>query len=137
MGCGACHDSHSLRLENAGKAACLECHTDTHARNYEKSGHNRYLTDPVLENKPMTGVDCAGCHMPRLAELGGYTDHNETLSSSSRETMALTVCANCHGLRFALMAVYDIGTTLSNFTTAPSNTPHGIGYLDTLTAAGG
>ncbi|MBF0290694.1 MAG: cytochrome c3 family protein [Nitrospinae bacterium] len=132
MGCGSCHDVHSLRLENAGNAACLECHTDTHALNHEKSGHNRYLTDPVFENKPMKGVDCAGCHMPRLAELDGHTDHNETLSSSSKERMALTVCSNCHGLRFALMAIYDGGTTLSNFTTAPSNVHRGIEYLDSL-----
>lgn len=136
MGCGACHDSHSLRLENAGKAACLKCHTDTHAQNYEKSGHNRYLTDPVFENKPMTGVECADCHMPRLAELGGHTDHNETVSAASKERMALTVCSNCHGLKFALMALYDGEIVRSNFTTAPFKIPHGIEYLDTLTAMG-
>lgn len=136
IGCGACHDAHSLRLENAGKTACLKCHTDTHAQNYEKSGHSRYLTDPVFENKPMTGVECADCHMPRLAGLGGYTDHNETLSSASRERMALTVCSNCHGLKFALMALYDDETVRFNFTAAPSKIPHGIEYLDTLTAAG-
>lgn len=137
MGCGACHDAHSLRLDNAAKGACLKCHTDIHARNYEKSGHNRYLTDPVFEGKPMTGVECAGCHMPRRAELGGYTDHNETLSSSSMETMALTICSNCHGLRFALMALYDSETALSNFTMAPSEPPRGIEYLDALIAVGG
>jgi len=137
MGCGACHDAHSLRLENAVKDACLKCHTDTHAQNYEKSGHNRYLTDPVFEGKPMTGVDCAGCHMPRKAELGGYTDHNETLSSSTREAMASAICSNCHGLRFALMALYDNETVRSNFTAAPSKIPRGIEYLDALIAGGG
>jgi hypothetical protein len=137
MGCGACHDAHSLRLENAVKDACLKCHADTHALNYEKSSHNRYLTDPVFEGKPMTGVDCAGCHMPRRAELDGYTDHNETLSSSSMETMALTVCSNCHGLRFALMALYNSETVRSNFTTAPPKPTRGIEYLDALIAGGG
>jgi hypothetical protein len=133
MGCGACHDAHSLRLESAGTAACLKCHESEHAGNYEQSSHNRYLTDPVFENKPMTGVDCAGCHMPRLAELGGYTDHNETISSASKEKMALTICSRCHGLRFALMALYDVETIRSNFTAVPSKAPHGIEYLDAIT----
>jgi formate-dependent nitrite reductase cytochrome c552 subunit len=130
MGCGACHDAHSLRVENAGKAACLNCHKNTHALSHSKSGHNRYLTDPVFEGKPMAGADCATCHMPRLAELGGHTDHDETLSSSSKERMALTVCSLCHGLKFALMALHDADTVRSNFTTAPMRTPVGVEYLE-------
>jgi hypothetical protein len=136
MGCGACHDAHSLRLENAAKEACLKCHTGAHSQNYEDSSHNRYMTDPVFENKPLKGVDCAGCHMPRRAELGGYTDHNETLSSSTREAMALTICSNCHGLRFTLMALYDIETVISNFTIAPTKISRGLEYLESLIAAG-
>jgi len=129
VGCGSCHDVHSLRLERAGREACLGCHHSRHAESYEKSGHNRYLTDPVYKDKPMTGVDCAGCHMPRLEENDGYTEHNETLTSSSIEKMARIVCSRCHGLKFSLWSLYDKEVVESCFTYSPSGPlPAGMGY---------
>lgn len=129
VGCGDCHDAHSLRMDKAGFEACLECHETSHAKNYVKSGHYRYLSDPVFRNKPMTGVDCAGCHMPRHKELRGATDHNETQSSSSIKYMATRVCARCHGLEFSLRSLYDEEVAESNFTFMPSgNRPAGLEY---------
>ncbi|MBI4666849.1 MAG: cytochrome c3 family protein [Nitrospinae bacterium] len=129
MGCGACHDAHNLRLEKAGGEACQTCHKETHAANFEKSGHNRYLTDPVFAEKALKGVNCAGCHMPRLMELNGHTDHNETVSASSKERMALDVCSRCHGLGFSLQSLYDAEVVKSAFTYRPLLSVEGLTYL--------
>jgi len=129
VGCGSCHNVHSLFMEEAGTQACLKCHDSEHAVNYMKSGHYRYLSDPVFQNKAMTGVDCAGCHMPRSKELGGATNHNESLSVSSKPVMARTVCARCHGMRYALRSLYSDDVILSNFTYSPSGRlPAGLEY---------
>jgi len=133
-GCGACHDSHSLRLENARREACAGCHgEDLHVQNYEKSGHYRFLSDPVFAHKPMTGIDCAGCHMPRVRAArpgldAGVTDHNESWTVAYKEAMATQVCADCHGLLFALRALYDREVVRSNFTVAPTAPPPGLEY---------
>lgn len=126
--CGACHDGHAASLKESRRGACLRCHVAEHTAAYEKSGHSRYLTDPALFNKPMTGVDCAGCHLPRRAEFEGATDHNETLAASSRELMASVVCARCHGVGFALAALYQPDGARSSFIHSPSQTPPGLAH---------
>ena len=126
--CGSCHDSHSLRLEEARIKACKTCHDSVHSKNYLGSGHYRYLSDPVFQSKKLTGVDCAGCHMPRLHETGGATDHNESLSASTKEAMARTVCVKCHGLYFSLSSLYNDIIVSSNFTYSPKNGTDEIEY---------
>lgn len=134
MGCGACHDVHSVSLERTGMEACLDCHKSEHAGNYEKSGHHRYMTDPVFALNPVRGIACAGCHMPRLARLEGATDHNETHAGSSRYRMAEDVCQRCHGLKYALTGVFDDALIKSGFSFTPSGVPGGLGYLFSLAA---
>jgi hypothetical protein len=129
IGCGSCHDAHSLMLENARVNACLECHQTEHAKNYPGSGHARYLTDPVFTNNPLTGIDCAGCHMPHLPELLGHVDHNESLTVSSKERMANHVCSRCHGLYFSLSSLYNEMIVESNFTYTPRHPGEGVEYM--------
>ena len=126
--CGACHDGHSASLKESRRGACLRCHATEHTSTYEKSGHSRYLSDPALFNKPVTGVDCAGCHLPRRAESGGATDHNETLTSSSRELMASVVCGRCHGAGFALAALYQPPGARTSFIHSPTRIPPGLAH---------
>lgn len=128
VGCGSCHDSHSLMMDEARIEACEKCHDSDHVKNYRGSSHYRYLVDPVFANKPQSGVDCAGCHMPRLKELGGATDHNESVSVSSKEQMARTVCAKCHGLYFSLKSLYNKVIVTSNFTYSPKGSTEGVDY---------
>lgn len=130
VGCGDCHDVHSLRLERARRSACLGCHGGPHVENYENSGHYRYLSDPVFRGKPMTGVDCAGCHMPRSMKLGGATEHNETLTVSSEKVMASMVCSRCHGLRFSLWSLFTPELAGVSFSYAPAGAaPAGVDFL--------
>ena len=126
--CGSCHDSHSLRLEEARITACNACHESTHSKSYYGSGHYRYLSDPIFASKKLKGVDCAGCHMPRLYETFGATDHNESLSVSTKEKMARTVCTKCHGLYFSLASLYNDVIVSSNFTYSPKGGPDEIEY---------
>lgn len=126
--CGSCHDSHSLRLEDARIKACEKCHDSAHSKSYRGSGHYRYLSDPTFASKKLTGVDCAGCHMPRLHETGGATDHNESLSVSTKERMARTVCVQCHGLYFSLSSLYNDIIVTSNFTYSPKSGTEQIEY---------
>ncbi len=128
VGCGSCHDVHSLRQENSRYQACVRCHENDHELNYSKSGHSRYLTDPVFNLKPMKGADCATCHMPLMENAQGATMHNESYTSSSRWKMAETVCVRCHGLEFALRGLYDNGMVKHGFTFSPDSTPVGIEY---------
>jgi len=129
VGCGGCHDVHSLGMQEARRRACERCHArSAHVANYSKSGHYRYLSDPVFSYKPMTGVDCAGCHMPRLERNGSATEHNESWLVSTRERMAVYVCVRCHGLAFSLQSLYDPKVVRSNFTIAPTTEPPGLAY---------
>lgn len=135
VGCGSCHDTHTLILSSARREACKKCHDSKHVINYEKSGHYRYLSDPVFALKPVTGVDCAGCHMPKLDELGGYTMHNESYSASQKRIMAIMVCDRCHGMKFSLESLYDPDVTSYNFTyTSKNQAPKGL--FDHFRAAG-
>ena len=127
VGCGSCHDTHSLLLGSARREACKRCHDSKHTLNYEKSGHYRYISDPVFALKPVTGVDCAGCHMPKLEELNGHTMHNESYSSSRKRIMAVMVCDRCHGMKFSLESLYDPDVISYNFTyTSKKPIPPGL-----------
>ncbi|MBF0169823.1 MAG: cytochrome c3 family protein [Nitrospinae bacterium] len=128
VGCGDCHDPHSLKTGKARREACLSCHDTLHTRNYEKSAHWRQLSEPLFALSPLTAPDCAGCHMPRRTELGGRTDHNETLSAAAPERMAVDVCLACHGLAFSLSALFDPAVVASNFTYAPPGIPDRVAY---------
>ncbi len=118
--CGACHDPHSLKSDGAGLYACIECHEGKHVDWYLRSGHNRYITDPVFADNPLKGAICSECHMPRIAELDGATLHNESVTVSSNIVMAKIVCEKCHGLRFSLRSLYDEKSLLSSFTYSPT-----------------
>ncbi|MDH4182957.1 MAG: cytochrome c3 family protein [Nitrospinota bacterium] len=127
VGCGSCHDVHSLILSSAGREACKKCHDDLHTINFEKSGHYRYISDPVFAFKAVMGVDCAGCHMPKLDELNGHTLHNESYSISNRKIMASMVCARCHGMKFSLLSLFDPEVIKYNFTyVSAAPTPEGL-----------
>jgi predicted CXXCH cytochrome family protein len=131
VGCGSCHDVHSLILSSARREACKKCHAGKHVLNYEKSGHYRYLSDPVFALKPVTGVDCAGCHMPKMDDLAGHTMHNESYTISGKLVMAQVVCARCHGMKFNLTNLFDPSVIESNFTyTSSVPAPEGLaGYF--------
>ncbi len=128
VGCGDCHDAHSLKTGKARREACLVCHQEPHAVAYEKSSHWRRLSEPNFVLSPLKAPDCAGCHMPRREALHGGVDHDETLSTSPPERAVADVCIACHGLPFAWSALLDEKVVESNFTYPPAGTPSTLTY---------
>ncbi len=59
VGCGDCHDVHSLQLVREGNELCLQCHA---AAVYGSSDH--HFHEKILEGEPSDGALCVKCHMP-------------------------------------------------------------------------
>ena len=59
VGCGDCHDPHSLALQRDGNALCTHCHEAT---TYDTSAHHFHA--PSADGKPNDGARCIKCHMP-------------------------------------------------------------------------
>jgi hypothetical protein len=126
LGCGACHEPHSADTRRAAVDACLGCHDDRHSLAFAASPHARTLLHSRGEERPAAAsVTCATCHLPRVEhEEDGRArvavHHSNTLTLRPRDRMLKTVCLDCHGLRFALSALYDDGLVAANFAGRPA-----------------
>jgi Flp pilus assembly protein TadD len=54
VGCGDCHDPHSLELRVPGNGVCLQCHLSD---KYDATAHHFHAPESA-------GAECVGCHMP-------------------------------------------------------------------------
>jgi hypothetical protein len=127
LGCGTCHDPHSVDTRRAAVEACQGCHDDRHTRAFEESPHARTLRHSRGEERPAAAsVTCATCHLPRVEhEQDGRrrvaVHHRNTLTLRPRDRMLKLVCQDCHGLRFALSALYDDALVAANFSGRPAH----------------
>ncbi len=126
LNCVSCHTAHRFDTQQAAVSACLECHDDSHSRNYLDSPHHdlwtEALADPSLES---TGVSCATCHLPRMQTGRAdapttHVQHNQNWNLQPNERMIRTVCLQCHGLGFAIDALADPDLIQTNFQGTPS-----------------
>lgn len=118
VGCSSCHGAHGFDTRRAAVDACLECHADDHSRAYRSSRHYELWRD---DPSGQSGASCATCHLPRLGE-GDATrvHHNQNDTLRPNEKMVRAVCANCHGVGFALDALADPALIARNFRGQPS-----------------
>lgn len=123
LGCGACHDVHSVETRSASVRACLGCHDDEHSRSYVGSPHERLVR---TESDETAIVTCATCHQPRRrVESAGKrriaVEHDVSLMIRERDKMLAAVCVGCHGLPFAMASIYDEKLVRSNFSGKPAS----------------
>jgi hypothetical protein len=126
LGCAACHDPHSVDTRQAAVEACRGCHDDAHTRAYAASPHAGTLARSRGEERPAgTAVTCATCHLPRMEQDQDgrprvAVHHANTFTLRPRDRMLKLVCQDCHGLAFALSALYDEALVASSFTGRPA-----------------
>jgi hypothetical protein len=123
LDCASCHSSHDFDTRHAAHAACMQCHNDEHTRAYENSPHfTAWKRELAGESPSGSGVSCATCHMPRIADgHGGYrVEHNQSANLKPNEKMLRPVCQQCHGLPFAIDALADRNLIDRNFTGKPA-----------------
>jgi formate-dependent nitrite reductase cytochrome c552 subunit len=123
--CASCHDPHQPDLKRAAVDACLECHDDTHSRNYQASAHSTLWKGELAgELPPGSGVSCASCHMPRIKKGKlVFVEHNQSQTLEPNSKMIRPVCLHCHGLEFSVAALTDRQLIDENFA-RPINTEH-------------
>jgi hypothetical protein len=122
LGCTSCHGAHRFDPRQAAAAACQTCHADGHSLAYPGSPHHRtWLDEQSGSAAPGSGVSCATCHMPRLADERGrvFVEHNQNDNLRPNDKMIRSVCANCHGLAFSIDALADADLVQSNFRGSP------------------
>lgn len=121
--CNACHKPHEVDLKVAAVEACAGCHDDGHTQAYFSSPHFRLWQQELAGDLPPgSGVSCADCHLPKIAQRGGgfATTHNQNAYFRPNEKMIRPVCLSCHGLEFAIDALADPELVESNFSGRPS-----------------
>ena len=109
LDCNACHSGHRFDTVYAATDACLKCHADSHSESYADSPHAELWRNEIIgDGEARTGVSCATCHLPRLADgKEVWVNHDQNAGLRPNETMARDVCASCHGLEFSLSALSD------------------------------
>ena len=125
LDCASCHDPHQPNLKEAAVEACVSCHNDEHSQNYFDSPHfalwQKELNGEAEEN---TGVACATCHMPAVANKFNpnkvHIEHNQSLYLRPNEKMIRPVCLSCHSLEFSIDALADEALIKNNFNGQPS-----------------
>jgi len=122
LGCGSCHSAHRYDTTFARAEACAGCHDGPHTRAYFASPHYTLFKREAAGLAPRgTGVSCATCHMPATevrasdGSRSAYATHNQNDNLRPNEKMVRSVCANCHGLQFALDALADPKLIANNF----------------------
>lgn len=121
LDCSACHSGHRFDTLYAATDACLKCHADSHSKAYADSSHAELWRSEILDGgKPGTGVSCATCHMPRLADgKRVWVNHDQNAGLRPNDSMARDVCAACHGLEFSLSALADPDQIKTCFSSDP------------------
>lgn len=110
LSCNSCHGAHSYDTQFAAVDSCLQCHDDSHSRNYMNSAHFELWANETAGESPRgSGVSCATCHMPVEADASGRlsANHNQNDNLRPNEKMLRTVCTHCHGLSFAIDSLAD------------------------------
>jgi hypothetical protein len=111
LGCGSCHGAHGFDRVRAAVEACLGCHDDAHSRGYLSSKHHAlWRNERAGAGEPGSGVSCATCHLPRVADVAGgeaRVAHNQNDFLRPNEKMIDAVCGRCHGIAFAIDALAD------------------------------
>ena len=126
LNCNSCHGAHRYDRQQAAVDACLGCHADSHSSSYGESPHARlWAAELAGTGAEGTGVSCATCHLPRLAQ--GHSDehrfvvqHNQNDNLRPNDKMIRDVCAQCHGVGFALDALADAALVQRNFAGRPA-----------------
>ncbi|MFN3919820.1 MAG: cytochrome c3 family protein [Methylohalobius sp.] len=124
--CTACHTAHRFDTVQAAAKACLGCHADDHSLAWKDSAHAElWRRELAGELPPGSGVTCATCHMPRIAqEINDWqsrivVQHNQSAVHSPNSKMLRPVCLQCHGLAFSLDALADAELIRRNFKGRP------------------
>jgi len=130
LSCSSCHQPHRADREFAAQQACIQCHDDSHTKNYLHSSHSRLWAAELAGTAPIgSGVSCATCHLPREErDEGIVVNHNQNANLTPNEKMLRNVCIDCHGLQFAMDALSDSALIERNFTGRPSQTHPGISW---------
>lgn len=144
LACTTCHGAHDFNIQKASVEACLGCHDDEHSKAYVGSPHGK-LRIAVLAGKadPSTAVTCATCHMPRSLARNDYgvenvfVMHNQNDNLRPNEKMIRSVCADCHGLAFAIDALADPDLLRNNFSWEPSKHIESIDWVENRMRARG
>jgi predicted CXXCH cytochrome family protein len=118
LGCGTCHDVHSVDTRRAAVDACLGCHDDEHSKAYKSGPHFALWRAELAGGPPGSGVSCATCHLPR--DTHGRVDHDQNADLRPVTKMVRAVCASCHGVGFALDALADAALVRRNFDKEPA-----------------
>lgn len=130
LSCNSCHQPHRYDRQFAAQQACLQCHDDTHSKNYVNSGHARAWANELNgDAEAGTGVSCATCHMPR-EKRGDHVvaNHDQNANLTPNDKMLRNVCTDCHGLQFSMDALADRPLILSNFQGRPSKKHPGLDW---------
>ena len=109
LNCSSCHQPHRYDTSFAAVEACISCHKDEHTNIYKNSVHfELWKKEQAGESEPGTGVSCATCHMPRVADGNDmHVQHNQNYNLRPNEKMIRSVCMSCHGLEFSLNSLAD------------------------------
>jgi tetratricopeptide (TPR) repeat protein len=110
VGCGDCHEPHSLKLRAEGDALCSRCHSPV---KYEAAAHTGHRVAP--QGAPAggpAGVQCVDCHMPERTYMGvdRRRDHSLRIPRPDLSVRIGTpnACATCHADRPAAWAAAAI-----------------------------
>ena len=127
LDCNACHAAHAYSLADAAVESCLGCHADEHSLAYKQSSHYELWKQELAGELPEgSGVSCASCHMPRVAQDVNdwlqriVVQHNQNATLLPNEKMLRPVCMNCHGLGFSIDSLADENLIRENFNARPS-----------------
>ena len=126
LGCGTCHDAHSVDVRRAAVDGCLTCHADEHSTAYPESPHGQLWARELSgEGVAGSGVSCASCHLPREPRrVAGreriVVEHNQNANLRPNEKMLREVCLRCHSLRLSIDALADPELIRRNFAGRPA-----------------
>ena len=122
LSCNACHQGHRFDRQYAAVDACLKCHADSHSLAYRDSPHAQLWAAEVSgQGNIGSGVSCASCHLPRLADgKEVWVNHDQNSNLRPNESMAREVCLHCHSLEYSLSSLAEEDSVPSCFSNPPS-----------------
>ena len=122
LSCNACHQGHRFDRQYAAVDACLKCHADSHSTAYQDSPHAQLWAAEISgQGQVGSGVSCASCHLPRLADgKEVWVNHDQNSNLRPNESMAREVCLHCHSLEYSLSSLAETDSVPSCFANPPS-----------------